>query len=415
MASDASIYSMIRPPQPVAGPMDQFGKALQIKHLMDSGQLNELQRRKLESDMAEEDAYKQVFRNAPDPTSLSVHDLYRASPTRAVAYEKNRLEVKEKQGNIDKTAQELEASRAKYLRDSLASVTDQPSYDAWLADAKAKGAKVAGAAPTVFDPAWQQKHVMDADKFITSIKPDYKPVSAGGTTVMRQMNPQAPGFSAEPVPHTATPGEVMTDARAKAANAETARHHGVIEGQDKFGPPQEVTGPDGKPRLIMQNKKDGSIVDANTRLPIPGVGPKVGEQAQKQQVGVQNTMAALTEYKDALKGFSLADIANPNARAKMGTVYNNALLQAKEAFNLGVLNGPDYMILQEVLTNPTSLKGGITSKEALNSQATKLEEIMGRIGQQVTATQSGVTPATPPAAPTRSQIDAELRRRGVIK
>ena len=161
--------------------------------------------------------------------------------------------------------------------------------------------------------------------------------------------------------------------------------------RDKFGNPIEVTGPNG-PMLAMQNKGNGVMVDANTRQPVGPLGPKIGESAQKQQTGVANTQSAIGEYRDALKKFSVTDLANPASRARMGTVYNNMLLQAKEAYNLGVLNGPDYMILQQVITNPASMTGALTSKKALDDQAAKLDEIMGKIGGTVSQTQSGLTP-----------------------
>ena len=198
---------------------------------------------------------------------------------------------------------------------------------------------------------------------------------------------------------TPSAGQLLTDERTRT---EGAANRGVqVRGQnmvdtrsreqmerDKFGQPMEVTGPNG-PMLAMQNKGSGVMVDANTRQPVPQIGPKVGESAQKQQTGVQTTKAAITEYRDALKKFDIVDLANPAARARMGTVYNNMLLQAKEAYNLGVLNGPDYMILQEVITNPASMTGAITSKKALDDQARKLDEIMGKVGATVSQVQSG--------------------------
>ena len=135
-----------------------------------------------------------------------------------------------------------------------------------------------------------------------------------------------------------------------------------------------------------------------TLVPIAG-GPaeKLGETQVKQLVGVQNTRNAITEYRTAIKKFGVTDMMNPNARAKMGTVYNNMMLQAKEAYNLGVLNGPDYDILQSVVADPTSLRAGLISKDALDAQAAKLDEIMQRIGLTVGAASKQRTPAaTPP-------------------
>ena len=173
-------------------------------------------------------------------------------------------------------------------------------------------------------------------------------------------------------------GQNLTDDRARAQ-----------ADREKFGAPIEVAGPNG-PMLVVQNRNNGGLADANTLQPIGGpVGPKVGETAQKQQIGVTNTQSAIKEYRDALKSMSPQDILQPNARARMGTIYNNMLLQAKEAYNLGVLNGPDYMILQQVITNPMSATGGITSKKALDDQAKKLDEIMGKVGATVIRTQTG--------------------------
>ena len=174
----------------------------------------------------------------------------------------------------------------------------------------------------------------------------------------------------------------------------TLRGQDLQEGRERFGPPQEVT-VGGRPALVMQNRKTGELLDPNTQNVVAGAGPKIGETAQKQQTGVANVKDAITEYRTALKGFGATDIINPAARARMGTIYNNMLLQAKEAYNLGVLNGPDYAILQEVITNPASVTGAVTPKKDLDAQAAKLDEIMSRVGGQVTTTQTGQTPRAP--------------------
>jgi hypothetical protein len=106
---------------------------------------------------------------------------------------------------------------------------------------------------------------------------------------------------------------------------------------------------------------------------------KLGETQQKMLVGANNTASAITDYIQQLDGFSITDIVNPDARAAMGTKYNNMLLQAKEAYNLGVLSGPDLGILQSILTDPTSAQGLIVSKRAMKGQAQELQRIMGNI------------------------------------
>lgn len=107
-----------------------------------------------------------------------------------------------------------------------------------------------------------------------------------------------------------------------------------------------------------------------------GPGDKLPESQQKQVVGVNNLNNAIKEYRSELERYGPADSLRPDARATMGTKYNNMMLQAKEAYNLGVLNGPDLQILQSVITDPRSLTGAITSKKALDTQASELARIM---------------------------------------
>lgn len=121
--------------------------------------------------------------------------------------------------------------------------------------------------------------------------------------------------------------------------------------------------------------------EGGTLAAIPGgPGDKLPESQQKQLVGVNNVKSAIAEYRESLKSFGGIDALNPDARAMMGTKYNNMMLQAKEAYNLGVLNGPDLDILQSVITDPRSVKGAFVSKKALDTQASELDRMMTGMG-----------------------------------
>lgn len=110
-----------------------------------------------------------------------------------------------------------------------------------------------------------------------------------------------------------------------------------------------------------------------------GPGDKLPEKQQNQVIGTQNLSNAIKEYRSQLSGFGKWSALSPDQRAAMGTKYNNMMLQAKEAYNLGVLNGPDLEILTSVITDPRSFKGAITSNKALDAQAAELDRIMGGI------------------------------------
>jgi hypothetical protein len=100
---------------------------------------------------------------------------------------------------------------------------------------------------------------------------------------------------------------------------------------------------------------------------------------------------------------------NPNERATMGNAYNNMMLQAKEAYNLGVLNGPDYEILQSVVKDPTKWTSAAVDNKTLGDQATSLKGIAKNIERTVLeahgkkyADRQSPSQVSPPAAATES-------------
>src|SRR5574343_70916 len=138
--------------------------------------------------------------------------------------------------------------------------------------------------------------------------------------------------------------------------------------------------------------------DKTSLVPIPG-GPAdpsskpLGAAETKQVIGARNLRDAIAEYKSQLKNWSNFSMLSPAQITKMGTLYNNMMLQAKEAYNLGVLNGPDYEILTQTVTNPMSMRGAVSSNDALAAQATQLDKISRGIEAQVYAAAGKKPPA----------------------
>lgn len=154
--------------------------------------------------------------------------------------------------------------------------------------------------------------------------------------------------------------------------------------------------------------------DGVTDVPGAGTAQKVPPvEYTKQQTGIANTRDAIETYAAALKSASPADYVMPNSRAKIGTKYNNMMLQAKEAYNLGVLNGPDYMILQEVVANPNSLRGMSISKGALLDQTKTLDAILEKMGQTTAATHN--QPAPKPRESASALTPAEEAERQALR
>lgn len=145
--------------------------------------------------------------------------------------------------------------------------------------------------------------------------------------------------------------------------------------------------------VTYQQDADGNFVALPTKiqpgsvvrgLPVvsgPGMAPlkgasKLGEGQKKQISGIESLSGAVDAYTAAIDQWDNKKFLNPNERAKMSTLYNNMMLQAKEAYNLGVLNGPDYDILQSVIKDPTTAGALLVSNDTLKGQATTLRDMM---------------------------------------
>lgn len=164
------------------------------------------------------------------------------------------------------------------------------------------------------------------------------------------------------------------------------------------------------------------------------VGTKpLPEGLNKQVTGAVNLTDAISDYQAKIANFGIKDFANPNRRAEMGNAYNNMMLQAKEAYNLGVLNGPDYEILQRVVKDPTNITSLAYTNNALSRQADSLRNTAKTIVGNAYMSQGREVPSDIAAKfvlkeepktekptvkeqlgiPSQSAIDAELKRRGL--
>ncbi len=176
--------------------------------------------------------------------------------------------------------------------------------------------------------------------------------------------------------------ELGVEKRHAESLAETRRGHDIQASNQGWA--QTVDPKTGYPMWTHQ-RHEGTPVYSPT-----GVANKVLPTGQsKQLIGVKNLSDAADEYVKELGTFDLTDLTSPDAMAGMRTKYNNMMLQAKEAYNLGVLNGPDYQILTDVITDPISMKGVITSNEALKNQALELKRMMGKIGANASVNYTG--------------------------
>jgi hypothetical protein len=167
-------------------------------------------------------------------------------------------------------------------------------------------------------------------------------------------------------------------------------------------------------------------VTGQTGQPVMGAASKMPEAQAKQVIGAQNTVNAIKEFRDSLSGFTTTDAANPAKRADIQLKYRNMQLQAKEAYNLGVLNGPDLAIIEQLVQDPTTVTGIFTGKKAIDKQASELSRIitdMGNVAAKRPKDVEGVKPEPPKETPksdaatdlmkaAQEEIQKRLRARG---
>ena len=81
----------------------------------------------------------------------------------------------------------------------------------------------------------------------------------------------------------------------------------------------------------------------------------VGSDAYKSITKAKDSLQYLTQFADTFKDTGATSaVFSPRENAKLKAQYNTTILNLKEFFNLGVLNGPDEAILRSVLPDPTN-------------------------------------------------------------
>lgn len=138
---------------------------------------------------------------------------------------------------------------------------------------------------------------------------------------------------------------------------------------------------------------------------IAGTGPKPTEQYNKMALGVLNTSNAINNFVSRLEGFGASDMFDPARRAELNSAHSNAMLQAKELYNLGVLTGGDEAILNKVLANPVDFTSSLTPISAIKKQADDLQTVIANANKNLSTVfkQPELTIPKPPEKPAALQ------------
>jgi hypothetical protein len=93
--------------------------------------------------------------------------------------------------------------------------------------------------------------------------------------------------------------------------------------------------------------------------------PLTGKPAE-QVTGAINYQKSLDKVQNLLDTYKGPQLLDPNVRAQFKAAIRTAQLQGKEAFGLGVLNGPDLDILEQVISDPTAFDAFLKDRGTIN-------------------------------------------------
>lgn len=143
------------------------------------------------------------------------------------------------------------------------------------------------------------------------------------------------------------------------------------------------------PEMHTDTLGDGMLPPSSVPAPgggtvtaLPGTSPVGSEEAKQIRQAINTTIPSvkqsLKEYRASLNDTGQVDrlfgIGPANARAKSN--HTNLLLQLKELFNLGVLNGPDYELMLKMVGAPDTLDAFVGGRQSLDAQLNATEKYL---------------------------------------
>ena len=256
------------------------------------------------------------------------------------------------------------------------------------------------------DPAgledWKKKNALGIEKYIEQNKPNITTRNTGTTTEL--LSTPGLGGSATVVPGSQatmqmTPGQVQTAADALAGRQQSERHfqaggytydldRGIRIDRNGIATPLMQQAPPAGGVAVGGGVPSNASVSggiptgrgsAAGLVPLGPKPEKATESYLKEVKGVINTNDAINNLKQMVSNFTPADMVNPARRAEIDQAHKTAVLLAKEMFNLGVLNGGDQKILEQVIPDPIAFSKGLVPIETIRKNLDSATTVVNRM------------------------------------
>lgn len=445
MPADASIYNLLRPAQPMQGPLDSYAQGMKLKALMGQSELQDMQRRQLEKGIADEEATAAAYRESGgDHTKLRELLYGRGLVKPAMAAEKSRLEAEKIGAETLVKRMEGLSKAAGLLKERLPAVRDEASYQQYRDFAVSMlGPDMARQfnLPPAFDPEWVRNQLVKSDELFT---PKPQEIDIGGSKRVIDMNPFTnPTVVGMNIPKTMTP-----DAKANAVTVPD--ENGVYRPNAPVISAKTQIAAAGAPRVNVDNRVESTYAQKVAG----GAAERDESQVSAARAAVDNVqkLNATIEHlrksdaitgmgSDVLKNVERARALFTRSKAAGKTVSDTELLDSMlgsdvfpmiQALGLGArgMDTPaEREFLRSVMTGTTAMNKDTLirmteirrdiAKRAIDKYNARVEsgELDRYFRYSGTPKTKIEVPKLPQATvtPTQEEIDAELRRRGVIK
>jgi hypothetical protein len=264
--------------------------------------------------------------------------------------------------------------------------------------------------------------VLDADKQLEALTPKVQAQNLGGTTQMVDTNPLTnPAVVGQTFQRAATPGEV-----------EAARHNQAVEGsaaqKASRDQTQIVTDADGGVQLVNKQTGQAQPVTGADGQPVIGKGGLSQEQlknaSSKQQTVtiLRKQLENLKAARDKLGTMDYGVVAGRQAVTNSARAYDGALAALQSTVRqLTRTPGEGSMSDYESRIAQAQLPGRVDPAEVIDQKITQLEDLANVIEQGYSSILSKSKggrqqpTTTPSAAPDLAGLEAEMRRRGLLK
>lgn len=406
MPADASIYGLIQQPK-LTSPMEAYGGALQIKHLINQDALAAMQQEQLRTGMDEDRKLRDLFARG----NVKPEEVMAISPAKGLTFQKNASDAKKTEAETKAKEMESFAKAVSVLKDRLPTVRDDASYAAYVEQAKALLGpdKVAQLGlPPAFDPQWVQRQLVEAKELFT---PKPTEMNLGGKRIVVDMNPWTnPKIVGMEFQNTQTPDSV-------ASNATTQRGQNMTQATAIRG--QNITDArerdvDLQGRITAAREGAKNAVDARAALPQIQANAERGIRLIDELVGSADGKTKAHPGFQSAVGVSVSKAMSPfwampgtdrrDFEARLAEIKGGAFMEAFQS-----LRGGGQITEKE----GDKATAAITRMETAQSEAEFVKaarEFQGVIKTGLERAKQKAAVARPAGAPPRDNLGGVLTR-----